>query len=718
MESTVVIPKRLKKTRLFTMMPVILSCFAAQYAIADVPIVPPPVTSYPGDPGKLGNPTSWRTAEYLRDWGLTSISADYAYASGFAGQGQNIGVIDSGCFAGHVVEHGDRYHSVTGDGGTTGPTPGFYNQTYNDTHGTHVSGTVGASRDGDPAVTNMHGVAFDADVYCGNTHKTDAVYYGLQPAGSADRLLLDNEYIGNLYRIVNSTVTANGRPVRIITSSWGSQPSTENYNTYDGLNTAWRYLSTPDGVPDANGHTVHWLQGAIDVARTGTIIQFTAGNGGYANTTPRGSSSYFMPELEGRWYTTSAITTAARTFDVNGDVIIPGTQTFNQCGVAKWACVTAPGSAINSTTVSVVGGVPTATYGSSSGTSMAGPHSAAVLSLVMERFPYMTNEQALYTMYTTSRQNATITNPAGPSNATVPNPTAGQLVSVPDSRNGWGTINLKDALKGPAQLMGLVLINTQGFNDIWSNNISDVAIRARQVEDAAEAAAWQATKDAKGWNSGVPAGSSDVDFEDYRIGVRREQARSTRRYEGILSKAGPGTLYLTGNQTIQSATVAGGGLSVNGSFGNGITVNGGMLAGTGSVGGAVSVLTGLLSPGLVPAEASSATNGSLVAGNLLTLASVKMGQAGGFASTVRSASDYTHLQVNGTAVVGGTLFLTFEGTPPPGSVLTLIHSNTALIGSFKGLPEGTVFASGGHLYRISYLGNSVTLTQADVVAPT
>ena len=95
-------------------------------------------------------------------------------------------------------------------------------------------------------------------------------------------------------------------------------------------------------------------------------------------------------------------------------MLVPGQQTFNQCGVAKWSCVTAPANNINSTTVQVVSGTPQPRYGSSSGTSMAGPHSAAVLTLVMQRFPYMTNEQALYTMFTTGRQNNTIDTPAVP----------------------------------------------------------------------------------------------------------------------------------------------------------------------------------------------------------------------------------------------------------------------------------------------------------------
>ena len=177
---------------------------------------------------------------------------------------------------------------------------------------------------------------------------------------------------------------------------------------------------------------------------------------------------------------------------------------------------------------------------------MAGPHSAAALTLIMQRFPYMTNEQALYTMFTTGRQNATISDA---DNAAIPNPTRGQMVQVPDSRNGWNTVSLRDAFNGPGQLLGPTNINTQGLSDVWSNNISDVAIRARQQEDATEAAAWQATKVAKGWTNGLPADASDIDKSDYAIGTRREAARNARVYEGSLTKSGDGTLFLTGANT-------------------------------------------------------------------------------------------------------------------------------------------------------------------------
>ena len=290
---------------------------------------------------------------------------------------------------------------------------------------------------------------------------------------------------------------------------------------------------------------------------------------------------------------------------------MPGQQEFNRCGVAKWSCLTAPSRSINSTTVQVVNGVPEPRYGSSSGTSMAGPHSAAVLALIMQRFPYLTNTQALYTMFTTARQNNTISDATG---AAVSNPTRGEMVQVPDSRNGWNTPNLRDAFKGPGQLLGPFDLNTQGYDDVWSNDISDAAIRARQQEDADEAAAWEATKVARGWTQGLPADATDIDRSDFAIGTRREQARNARAYEGSLTKRGNGTLFLTGNDTWHGkSTVLAGKLSVVGSHASSIDVGGGTLGGSGNVAGSIDVAGGVLQPGLSPQEAASIRCASLPA---------------------------------------------------------------------------------------------------------
>ncbi|HEY7484817.1 MAG TPA: S8 family serine peptidase [Streptosporangiaceae bacterium] len=692
-----------------------------------------PPESYVGDPGRLGDPASWRTPEFNRDSGLVSIGAEFAYAAGYAGAGMNIGIVDSGFFAGHMREHGsldtnyaigDRFHAVVAQGGETGPTPGFYDPAFNDSHGTHVSGTVGASRDGvgetqpDGPEANMHGVAFNSDVYLGNTHKTDGVFYGLVPANATAAQTPDNAYLANVYRAVSRAKTTHGGPIRLITTSWGSAPPTENYNTLEpppggpdtfGLNAAWRYISTPDGVADANGNTTHWLNGAIEVARSGKVLQFTAGNAGVANPTARGAAPYYRPDLEGHWYTTSGVNpNIGRTFNADGSVLVPGQQEFNECGVAKWSCVTAPSRQINSTWVELVDGVPQPRYRSASGTSMAGPHSAAALALIMQRFPYMTNTQALYTMFTTGRQNSTISDAAG--NA-VPNPDSGQIVQVPDRRNGWHTVSLREALRGPGQLLGRFDVDMRGDSDVWSNDISDVAIQARQQEDAAEAASWEATKAAKGWTNGLPADASDVDKSDFATGTRREQARNARVYEGALTKRGSGTLFLTGNDTWHgTSTVRGGKLSVVGSHAASIDVRGGTLGGSGRVAGSVDVADGVLQPGVTPGEAARAADEHVVPGNVLNVGGdVRLGRAGRLVAAISGDGAVTSVRAAGDVVLDGKLQLDVHGTLTPGTVLTIM-GGSSISGRFHGLSEGDVVKSRGHKFRISYADNSVTLT--------
>jgi subtilase-type serine protease len=672
----------------------VLAGVGATGAQAAPPAPSGPIKTYDGDPGRPGDPASWRTPEFLRDNGMLSIGAEYAYAAGFAGQGTSIGVVDSGTFAGHVREHGslennytvgDRFIGVVAQGGTTGPTSGFYNQAFNDSHGTHVSGTIAASRDGVGQTTpaeNMHGVAFNADLHMGNTAKTDGVLYGQLPANATAAQRLDNAYLGNVYRAVNASPTRDGKPIRIITSSWGSQPSTEDYSKMEpapgdpptfGLGPSWRYMTTPEGVPDADGNTSHWLNHAIDVARTGTIVQITAGNNGYPNPTTRGNAPYFLPDLERSFYTTAGVNPGlGRTLNADGSVKVPGTlSNFNRCGLVKWSCVTAPGNAINSTQVVLVNGVPTARYQSSSGTSMSGPHSAAILQLIMQRFPYMTNEQALHTMYTTGRQNATINATSRPQTITAgtPNPTAGELVAVPDPWNGWHTPNLKDAFNGPGQLLGPTAIDTKGFDDTWSNNISEVAIKARQGEDAAEAAAWAQTKADKGWGNGLPAGASPADRLAYETGTRREAARDARAYQGSLTKTGAGTLTLSGTNTwTGKTTVSGGTLRLTGSHAAPVEVTaGGTLAGDGTFGGDVTLAAG---------------------------ATLSVGAGG--------------LKVGGTLALGGATLALDTSRPFTTGTGVFIQARS-ITGTFANLPNGATIEQGGQRLVVTYAPTGVLL---------
>ena len=39
------------------------------------------------EPGRAGDPASWRTPEFNAEWGLGAINADRAYAAGYSGTG-------------------------------------------------------------------------------------------------------------------------------------------------------------------------------------------------------------------------------------------------------------------------------------------------------------------------------------------------------------------------------------------------------------------------------------------------------------------------------------------------------------------------------------------------------------------------------------------------------------------------------------------------------
>ncbi len=132
---------------------------------------------------------SWETEGYKKDWGLGAMNSSSAYALGFNGQAVAVGVMDSGALLEkHPDLAGRRFHaseasSVYGSTGDRYPqswcSPGRYEAGKsvtesgvidgnwitgtNDAHGTHVTGSVGASRDG----SEFHGVVWGADVWVG-----------------------------------------------------------------------------------------------------------------------------------------------------------------------------------------------------------------------------------------------------------------------------------------------------------------------------------------------------------------------------------------------------------------------------------------------------------------------------------------------------------------------------------------------------------------------
>jgi autotransporter-associated beta strand protein len=450
------------------------------------------------------DPDFWRTPEYRADWGLEAIRAADAYAAGYTGLGVTVGVVDSGLDSAHPEFADGRVKPLTLTGsygsdwfylmdaygnpesdspswsilkkGQAYTVPGTYNPLYNDPHGTHVSGTIAAARDGN----GMHGVGFDATAYVTNTASIDSSRHGAN---------IDYSYFKNAYE----TLALAG--VRAINTSWGDPPVQDEYNTTAGLIRAYATFSGQKNVLDAMDEVTQ---------KYGVIQVVIAGNTSYSNSDIRASLPYFRPDLESRWIAVGAAEQSNHLDYSPNSLFLPSYT--NKAGVDKYWYVVAPGSGVFSAvpphtqnapwdpaTWNVDPDNPTG-YTAISGTSMAAPHATGALALLMQRFPYMTNEQTRDVLLTTAyHRDAVVGMPDANPNA-------------PNAIWGWGVIDLNKALKGPGQFLGRVAANLPtGTRDTWSNDISEDALTQRKQENDVEAAAWTARKATRDPQMQLPA---------------------------------------------------------------------------------------------------------------------------------------------------------------------------------------------------------------------
>lgn len=585
---------------------------------------------------------SWETAEYKKDWGLGAMHASTAYALGYHGQGVKAGVMDSGALLqkhpelsgdrftaasakGEYGSDGNRYPQEVGSDGQGGlpyhkgdkfDIDGNWTEGVNDSHGTHVTGTVGGNRDGN----EFHGVAWGADIVVGNTGATDNNNYG----PFQDYAYFKAAWTG----VAEEVAKANGERGGVINNSWGTNTRVEDQKDtgFDGFNTgvhlnvntnaetdyefmlfAKRYGQdsfnevADDGIVDDKS----FVYAAYEAVKDKNIVQImTTGNRDMKNPYYRALYPLYNPGAEKHWIAVAGLKqgVAEGTYEL--------VKNFNEAGQGKWWTVAAPGNAIYSSTTDDHGNPGYAAWG---GTSMAAPHVAGAMGVLMSRYDQMNALQVRDVMFTTANhKNANGSNMEG---WTDTDGTVRKDGEVSD-RMGWGVPDLDKGMYGPGQFLGKFDYNmaAEGSLDVWTNDITNVALDQRRAEDekwmkdTANGTKLPYDQIVDGSGFVVKDGDANVTDEErtsHIVGeaekkllleayaeranaIKDKMANNNAGYKGSLVKRGAGTLVMTGNNTYRGGTTVEGGtlLGFAESFGvtgddatakaNGkVTVNGG-----------------------------------------------------------------------------------------------------------------------------------------------
>ena len=619
--------------------------------------------------GKAGDPASWRSSEFNAEWGLGAIHADQAYAAGYTGKGIKLGIFDQPVYAKHpefagenkvinlvtegIREYTDPYIPVKkGDTFRYDGTPSVDSDGTLGSHGTHVGGIAAGSRDGGA----MHGVAFNAQIISAENGDP----------GPEDGIILGND--GAVYQAGWDALVASG--ARIINNSWGIG-ITEKFEE-GGYDPAYPHFTVNDaqkqfdqikqilGTKPGGAY-----QGAIDAARSGVVTIFAAGNDGNLNNPDAMAGlAYFVPEIAPNWLSVASLQDPSN----SGDYSI---STFSsRCGYTASFCVSAPGTRVYS---SVIEGTSvenlTTGYAKYSGTSMAAPHVAGSVAVLMERFPYLNGAQVAEVLKTTATD-----------------------MGAPgiDALYGWGMINLGKATNGPGMLA----------------TVEDIPEEFR-IPDP----------------TGVAYGPTQFVVDLPGVGAVLDKGKPTERVcsdvlcgldvwsndisgHGGLTKQGIGTLVLTGNNTYSGPTLVNQGrLAVNGSVTSAVSVqSGGIVGGSGTLGSLTARDGGTVAPGNSIGTLNVAGNVSFEPGSRYA---VEVGPNG--------QSD--RIQSSGSATIGGgEVAVTLENSPNLltqsevrsllGQQYTILSAQQGVSGQFDTVAPNYLFLGTG----LSYQPTGVTLS--------
>ena len=613
------------------------------------------------EPGVIGSTSSWETPEYQKDWGLEAMNASAAYSLGYNGQKTALGMMDSGALLyTHPELDGERFRYITQQGkytstGNRYPQGAVFDGAYtkdesfdttgkwilgvNDSHGTHVLGTIAANRDG----ANHHGVAWNSTSYSANTGGSDDSNYGpFLDYGFfyngwktlADALVKDNGK--DRGGVINNSFGTNIRVYRLqqmIGGNWtdAGNLKVSDLNKVDGVNfrigPRLAHIPTNTVAQAEYEYFLHnkiygakgiksFVDAAWDAVKGTNVVQvFTTGNRDMHNPFYRPLYPYFNPEAENNWVAVAGLMKRGDRYEL--------ISSFNEAGLGKYWTVAAPGSRIYSSAVvdgsyvepntgtdsngDPVGDLGSPSYQTWGGTSMAAPHVTGAMGVLMSRYQSMTAPQVRDVMFTTANhKNPDGTDMVGWENVEVD--ASGAVVrtwAVPEgevsNRMGWGVPDLNKGMYGPGQLLGKFDYNMNlAPLDVWTNDISEVALKQREREDLE----WMAkTKNGTDASTGgsyelgndfvVVDGDSDAtnhvisedDAQKWRSAYFLKRAQAIQNkidnnlYQGSLVKRGSGMLIMTGNNTYSGGTTVEDGAlyGFSEAFGSGnVNVNGGV----------------------------------------------------------------------------------------------------------------------------------------------
>nr|WP_281375118.1 S8 family serine peptidase [Methylobacterium fujisawaense] len=628
---------------------------------------------------------------YQGDWGLAAINAATAYAHGYTGLGVSVAVVDSGIDPNHPKFAG-RISSASRNFWLTDP-PGAIRSTLLvdlNSHGTHVSGTIGASAAGG----EMMGVAFESTLLSLNA------IMGPAEANFIKQRLGLNEISTDANAAVDFAA-ANG--ARVLNGSYGPSLPTKLILDDNGNVISNPYYVQLKIQSYEYGDALAEYSALKRAADKGMLLVFAAGNeredqekvavnptgvAFYPFIRPSNANIgvYQLNDGQNRPIDQSKVDFS----DLSGYIVsVVATDKNNQigsfsnlCGVTAAWCIAAPGVGIYST-------VPGGGYGLKNGTSMAAPHVSGAAAVLMQAFPFLTAPQIAQTMFTTATHLGD-----GPANA-------------PNATFGWGLLNLGKAIDGPGQFTSTWTVNTtyngQAYYGRFANDISGVGGLIKTGLGTLELAGTNSYAGGTAVYGGTLAVSRDANLGAAGTGLTLGGGTLEVLADGFatarpLTLSGPGTLQIDGGTSTFAGPIADGsqpGVFVKTGPGTAIlsaanTVTGGALVGAGTL---TLTATGSLAAPVRIGPAASLLNAGLVSGGVGNLG--VLGNSGTIAGGLANAG----LALNTGTITGGvanTGSLGNSGALAGGVANTgSLASSGALAGGLTN--TGTVLASAGRI---------------------